>query len=144
MGGAILDRYVDLAAEDNQEETTVPMGAPLLIRVSQLAACCISTPFRSKRSTYTWESPYALDPALESMFSWYSVLLECLLLRTDLCAIQICLAYFLDFFVVWMVIISSRFCSCVGVYLGVFVFGVKNLWLCFVEDFFSSSVYILV
>ncbi|XP_025092061.1 kinesin-like protein KIF13A isoform X3 [Pomacea canaliculata] len=33
MGGAVLDRYVDLAAENNQEETTVPMGAPLLIRV---------------------------------------------------------------------------------------------------------------
>ena len=32
MGGAILDRYVDLTAEGNQEET-VPMGAPLLIRV---------------------------------------------------------------------------------------------------------------
>lgn len=36
MGGAVLDRYVDLAAENNQEETTVPMGAPLLIRASGL------------------------------------------------------------------------------------------------------------
>ncbi|XP_070208560.1 kinesin-like protein KIF13A isoform X2 [Littorina saxatilis] len=32
VGGAILDRYVDMAAEDNEEES-VPMGAPLLIRV---------------------------------------------------------------------------------------------------------------
>ena len=42
MGGAILDRYVDLAAEDNQEETSVPMGAPLLIRVSQHASLVVS------------------------------------------------------------------------------------------------------
>ncbi|KAK7479091.1 hypothetical protein BaRGS_00029683, partial [Batillaria attramentaria] len=33
IGGAILDRYVDMAAENNEEETSVPMGAPLLIRV---------------------------------------------------------------------------------------------------------------
>nr|KAG5701463.1 hypothetical protein BaRGS_000859 [Batillaria attramentaria] len=32
IGGAILDRYVDMAAENNEEETSVPMGAPLLIR----------------------------------------------------------------------------------------------------------------
>ncbi|XP_012944937.1 kinesin-like protein KIF13A, partial [Aplysia californica] len=32
VGGAILDRYVDMAA-DNDEENAVPMGAPLLIRV---------------------------------------------------------------------------------------------------------------
>ncbi|CAL1542431.1 unnamed protein product [Lymnaea stagnalis] len=32
LGGAVLDRYVDMTAE-NDEENTVPMGAPLLIRV---------------------------------------------------------------------------------------------------------------
>ncbi|XP_059167567.1 kinesin-like protein KIF13A isoform X3 [Physella acuta] len=32
LGGAVLDRYVDMAA-DNDEDNTVPMGAPLLIKV---------------------------------------------------------------------------------------------------------------
>ena len=33
LGGAVLDRYIDMAS-DSDDDSPVPMGAPLLVRVS--------------------------------------------------------------------------------------------------------------
>ncbi|XP_048248867.1 kinesin-like protein KIF13B isoform X7 [Haliotis rufescens] len=33
MGGAVLDRYVDLTSDNGEEDNNVPMGAPLMVRI---------------------------------------------------------------------------------------------------------------